>query len=524
MADLYATLAVTGGAWLLAQESYFAFSSQNGGKAGPETHFIIAIVLALYALGVFAVGLKCRHATVRLNALMIALMAGVLPLWMGFTRDVPQWAPFWNWRLTSFGVVTLVWLMLGWLLRGEKQLIGENEEQVFSFWPAWAAILALTGVSLEVYFGHAFHHVPGDLQWQAKAFFSLVMLWSVGAALLAWMGCAWRDESLRVVAYLLGAGAMMTLLFEAAFSGLETAPLFNIRFGAFVFLGLSFLLLSNFMQDENKVKQWESGLPPQFTLAASLLALWALTQETFESCRFYKEFFGAHWENAAWFAIAILWQCGALTLLLNGLKKRETFWRGVAYLLSLAGGATLFINALLAMRLDWAPFFNARALAYAITVAIWLYSTFAMQKQRHILDEASESAWIRPLGLFAVTVLGIGLTQETFETCYFFRDDLGQHWDLWAQMAISLVWSLFGALLLIAGITKSYQPLRLAALGLLSVTVCKVFLFDLSFLEGVLRILSLAGLGISLIFISWMYGRFGRQGTINNFKGASHVS
>ncbi|HEY0076399.1 MAG TPA: DUF2339 domain-containing protein [Abditibacteriaceae bacterium] len=523
-AGLYASFAVTGGAWLLAQESYFYFVRQSANQTPPQTQFFISIVLALYSLAIFAVGLKWRHSTVRLNALMIALIAGALPLWMGFTRDVPQWAPFWNWRLASFGVVTLVWLMLGWLLRGEKQLIGENEEQAFSFWPAWAAVLALTGVSLEVYFGHAFHHAPGDLQWQAKAFFALVMLWSVGATLLAWMGGVWRDESLRVVAYLLGAGAMMTLLFEAAFSGLATAPLLNIRFGAFAFLCLSFLLLSNFMQGENKLKEWESGLPAQFTLAASLLALWALTQETFESCRFYKTIFGAHWQSVAWFAIAILWQCGALMLLLAGLKKCQTFWRGAAYLLGLAGGAALMVSAMLAMRFDWTPFFNARALAYAITFAVWLYGAIAMQKQRRVLDEAGEAAWIRPLGLFAVTILGIGLTQETFETCYFFRDDLGQHWDLWAQMAISLVWSLLGALLLIGGIAKSYQPLRLAALGLLSVTVCKVFLFDLSFLEGALRILSLAGLGISLIFISWMYGRFGGQAAFSKQKGASPVS
>jgi uncharacterized membrane protein len=36
----------------------------------------------------------------------------------------------------------------------------------------------------------------------------------------------------------------------------------------------------------------------------------------------------------------------------------------------------------------------------------------------------------------------------------------------------------------------------------------KVFLFDLGFLNGPSRVLSLGGLGLALIFISWLYSRF----------------
>jgi uncharacterized membrane protein len=75
--------------------------------------------------------------------------------------------------------------------------------------------------------------------------------------------------------------------------------------------------------------------------------------------------------------------------------------------------------------------------------------------------------------------------------------------------AISLVWTLCGALLLIGGIIRSFQPVRLAALGLLGITVFKVFLFDLQFLDAPLHILSFGGLGLALIFISWLYSRFG---------------
>lgn len=79
-------------------------------------------------------------------------------------------------------------------------------------------------------------------------------------------------------------------------------------------------------------------------------------------------------------------------------------------------------------------------------------------------------------------------------------------------MGISLVWSVYGSALLIGGINRRSQPVRLSALALLGATVVKVFLMDLGFLDGLARMLSLAGLGVCLVFISFLYSRFGVEG------------
>ena len=72
--------------------------------------------------------------------------------------------------------------------------------------------------------------------------------------------------------------------------------------------------------------------------------------------------------------------------------------------------------------------------------------------------------------------------------------------------------------MLVAGIIRSIQPARLAALGLLGFTALKVFLFDLSFLDTPMRILSFGGLGLTLIAISWLYSRYGigRTGSLRH--------
>ena len=64
---------------------------------------------------------------------------------------------------------------------------------------------------------------------------------------------------------------------------------------------------------------------------------------------------------------------------------------------------------------------------------------------------------------------------------------------------------LYGAGLMIVGFRRGASCLRWLALALLGITVLKVFLYDLSELERVYRILSFIGLGVLLLAISFAY-------------------
>ncbi|MBY0583691.1 MAG: DUF2339 domain-containing protein [Sphingomonas sp.] len=61
---------------------------------------------------------------------------------------------------------------------------------------------------------------------------------------------------------------------------------------------------------------------------------------------------------------------------------------------------------------------------------------------------------------------------------------------------------------LLWGIRQSLRDWRLASLVLMLAAVAKVFLFDASGLEGLLRVASFMALGFSLIGIGWLYSRF----------------
>jgi uncharacterized membrane protein len=87
----------------------------------------------------------------------------------------------------------------------------------------------------------------------------------------------------------------------------------------------------------------------------------------------------------------------------------------------------------------------------------------------------------------------------------------GEHIAYWTGMgqletyAYSALWLAMGVGLLVAGVWQRSQALRVASAVLIAFAVAKVFIFDMSELEGALRALSFIGLGAVLIGIGLFY-------------------
>lgn len=79
----------------------------------------------------------------------------------------------------------------------------------------------------------------------------------------------------------------------------------------------------------------------------------------------------------------------------------------------------------------------------------------------------------------------------------------------------SVVWLLLGVAMLVVGSRFDSKSIRLASAGLVLIAVVKVFLIDMSNLEGFLRALSFIGLGAVLIGIGLFYQKIlsGKSGT-----------
>jgi uncharacterized membrane protein len=74
--------------------------------------------------------------------------------------------------------------------------------------------------------------------------------------------------------------------------------------------------------------------------------------------------------------------------------------------------------------------------------------------------------------------------------------------------AYSLVWILFATALLVAGIMSRGTVLRYASAVVMTLAVGKVFLIDTAHLEDLYRVVSLLGLGVSLMLLAFLYQKF----------------
>jgi uncharacterized membrane protein len=73
------------------------------------------------------------------------------------------------------------------------------------------------------------------------------------------------------------------------------------------------------------------------------------------------------------------------------------------------------------------------------------------------------------------------------------------------QVGLSVLWSFYAGVALAWGFLRAYPAVRYAALGLLGVTVFKVFAVDLAAVKTVYRILSFLVLGVVLLLVSLAY-------------------
>jgi uncharacterized membrane protein len=76
------------------------------------------------------------------------------------------------------------------------------------------------------------------------------------------------------------------------------------------------------------------------------------------------------------------------------------------------------------------------------------------------------------------------------------------------DLATSISWAVYACLLLALGVRRDNSGLRWASLACLILTIGKVFVYDLSQLKDLYRVLSLLGLAFSLIAVSLAYQRF----------------
>ncbi|WJR67529.1 DUF2339 domain-containing protein [Neorhizobium sp. CSC1952] len=146
------------------------------------------------------------------------------------------------------------------------------------------------------------------------------------------------------------------------------------------------------------------------------------------------------------------------------------------------------------------PFFNLLLLGYLLpALAYGLVAWYARGRR--------PQPYVVMLALAGAV---LGFLWATLSVRRFWQGENIADWKGFLQgetYTYSVVWLLIGVALLALGSRLDARSLRLASAGLVLIAVAKVFLIDMSNLEGILRALSFIGLGAVLIGIGLFYQR-----------------
>ncbi len=355
-----------------------------------------------------------------------------------------------------------------------------------------------------IYLGLALTFVTIAVPLQLKASY-ITLAWAAESAILVWTGLAAGERRVRLYGFvLLCIAAAKALMLDLA---LRPAPfhfLANPRMLAGAAVIAAAYLVAWLCAHRRALL---SGYERWF--ASSAAAIGSVFLFLFLSLDLW-DWLGESWPlrgrpSAQEFSLSVYWSAFAVVLILLGVRHRARplRWCGLAVL---ALAAMKILIADLTCQPD--PFrllINTRFLGSAAVVAAAYISAWLLWRKRETITE-QERCLPAVLGILANALTLIFVSLDLWE--HFGQRPFGLGRQNAQQLSLSVFWMVYALAAVLVGIGKRIRIVRLFAMGLLFLSILKVFLLDLSFLEQPYRIVSFFGLGVILLLVGLLYTRF----------------
>jgi uncharacterized membrane protein len=142
-----------------------------------------------------------------------------------------------------------------------------------------------------------------------------------------------------------------------------------------------------------------------------------------------------------------------------------------------------------------------------LLTAVWFF-------RRDVQSDRDSIVFSYIFAITAIFVLWVLLSEEIY--LYWYCRDLYleriANWGFLANMYMSVMWAIYGALLMVTGFWRKAAYLRYISLGLFALLLLKVFVLDMSTVKSVYRIAAFLATGITLVGISYLYQFLKKKG------------
>jgi len=443
-------------------------------------------------------------------------------MWEVPARGIEQFNPILNERFLIFTVGIASLFSAAYAYRKKLAEVFAQERSMQAVFMVLASLLILWLGALENhdYFSKLLAR-PG-LGWREIEMFefasmvTLAGVWALLAASLLILGSLTGFFSVRILA-LIVLGAVNILLF--AFGSKTPVPeSFNLilnRRLLFSMAAVAAHLLGAYI-----FRPSVRGLSTALIIMAAILIVWAASVENLD---YHQNLLagvsirGPQYEQlkyASRLNLVMIWAILAVIFTTIGLIGKSPALRifsllplGLANILLLVFGSRTPAPELFRI------FLNRRFLVFAVAIALNFLAAYLFKARRNLLlsRERLLPSVLVIVGAFLILWLG------SVENLDHYNKLLAQptlsleqitNLEHAAQVRLSVMWTCLAALYIVVGFSAKYPPIRIFALLVLLVAIAKVFIVDLSVLERLYRIISLLGLGVVLLILSFIYHKY----------------
>jgi uncharacterized membrane protein len=157
--------------------------------------------------------------------------------------------------------------------------------------------------------------------------------------------------------------------------------------------------------------------------------------------------------------------------------------------------------------------FHDRSLAYALVIVTWLFwGLYIRLSEMHFNTQRTIAGIVAVFVGFVWLNIEVDTGLERWMPIVFGENTTTR--DNLMELIRSMAWLTYSLILFAIGILRKVAAPRYAAIVLFSVTILKIFVNDLGFLEIPYRIVSFMVLGLILLMVSYIYqSRKGKLGT-----------
>lgn len=467
--------------WLTFREHYYA------------ARCVLPFIWAAAAGAHVGTGLRLRALGLRGMALLLLVTAGMMAATGYGYRHEKEVEIFLNWRFAAGLGVALMAFLHGFLLRMWSKLRAPEEEALPAvlYGAGILAMAALLTAETSLWLG------AREQYYLSRSM--LPFIWAAGAAAYIGTGIRLRSMALRGIAIVMMIVAGVMAAVGYGYRCEHAVTIFvNWRFAAGLGVAAVVFLHAWLLRVFRKVCDEAEEAVSILLHGVGIMALVILgSSETWLWLRAHGH------EYLAGCLSPLIWVGGSAAYLVSGIRLRAATLRS-------AGSVVAVVAGLLALFQYAAEtgvsilYLNGRFGAGAAAALMLFGAGFVLRR----LKERSENERLNAKVLYGITLVFL-FVLLSFETYLHFIRSIGDaeraRWE--AQMALSVVWGVYAAAVLLLGFWRKVRGVRLSALALFMVTALKVVLVDMAKVKEAYRIVSFVVLGVLLIGASYLYHR-----------------